>query len=106
MPDAWDIMNKFPCPDTAASPKIFYFRETFRMRLPIVGKVWLMLWVEDLLPESGSPKHLIWALYFLKVHPLRAPGCAAVGTSAIDPKTHRKWVWAFMDAVAIWSTWW
>ncbi len=30
------------------------------------------------------------------------PGCSAVGASAgaVDPKTHRKWVWAFIDAVA------
>ena len=38
----------------------------------------------------------------MKVYPKQCPGCSAVGTSAgaIDPKTHRKWVWAFIDAVA------
>ena len=32
----------------------------------------------------------------------QSPGCSAVGTSAgaVDPKTHRKWVWVFIDAVA------
>ena len=102
MPNAWDIMNKFPCPDAAALTKICSFRETFGMRLPIVSKVWLMLWEENLLPEGGGPKHLLWALYFLKVYPLQAPGCAAVGTSggAINLKTHRKWVWSFIKAVS------
>jgi hypothetical protein len=49
-----------------------------------------MLWVEDLLPEGSSPKHLLWALYFLKVYTLHASGCAAGGAtgSAINPKTH------------------
>jgi hypothetical protein len=34
--------------------------------------------------------------------PKQSPGCSAVGASvgAVDPKTHHKWVWAFIDAVA------
>ena len=103
MPDAWDIMNKFPRrPDTAASTKICAFHETFGTSLLVVSKVWSMLLEEDVLPEGGRPKHLLWALHFLKVYPLQAPGCAAVGASggAVDPKTHRKWVWAFIDAIA------
>ena len=102
MPDARDIMNKFPRPDTAALTKICTFCETFGTRLPIVSKVWHMLWEENLLPEGGSPKHLLWALHFLKVYPLQAPGCVAVSASggAIDPKTHRKWIWSFIKVVS------
>jgi len=94
MPNARDIMNKFPRPDSAASTGICAFRETFSTSLLIVSKVWSMLWEEDILPEGGCPNHLLWALHFLKVYPLQAPGCAAVGASggAVDPKTHRKWV--------------
>jgi hypothetical protein len=38
----------------------------------------------------------------MKVYPKQSPGCLAVGTSAgaVDPKTDRKWVWVFIDAVA------
>ena len=38
----------------------------------------------------------------LKVYPKQSMGCLAVGASAgaVDLKTHRKWVWAFIDAVA------
>ncbi len=38
----------------------------------------------------------------MKVYPKQSPGCLAVGASAgaVDPKTHRKRVWAFIDAVA------
>ena len=102
MPDARDIMNKSPRPDAAASTEIRAFRETFGTSLPIVSMVWSMLWEEDVVPEGGRPKHLLWALHFLKVYPLQAPGCAAVGGSAgaVDAKTHKKWVWAFIDAIA------
>jgi hypothetical protein len=57
---------------------------------------------EDVLPEGGRPKHLLWADNFLKVYPLQAAGCAAVGASggAVNPKTHRQWVWAFINAIA------
>ena len=68
-------MNKFPRPDAAASTKICAFRETFGSLL-IVSKVWSMLWEDDVLPEGGHPKHLLWALHFLEVYPLQAPRCA------------------------------
>jgi hypothetical protein len=57
---------------------------------------------DSLLPEGGRPKHLLWALHFMKVYPKQSPGCLAIGASAgaVDPKNHRKWVWAFIDAIA------
>ena len=38
----------------------------------------------------------------MKVYPMQSPGCSAVGASAtaVNPKTHRKRVWAFIDAIA------
>ena len=38
----------------------------------------------------------------MKVHPKQSPRCSAVGASAgaVDPKIHRKWIWAFIDAIA------
>jgi hypothetical protein len=67
-----------------------------------VEKVWKLLERDSLLPEGGRPKHLLWALHFMKVYPKQSPGCSAVGVSAdaVDPKNHRKWFWAFIDAVA------
>ena len=72
------------------------------MSVLVVEKVWELLERDSLLPEGGRPKHLLWALHFMKVYPKQSPGCLAVGASAgaVDPKTHRKWVWAFIDAVA------
>ena len=45
--------------------------------------------------------YLLWALHFMNVYPKQSPGCSAVNASAsaVDPKTHRKWVWAFINAV-------
>jgi hypothetical protein len=60
-----------------------------------------MLGEGDLRPEKSKPKHLLWALYLLKVYPRDGPRCSAVGGSkgAIDPKTVHKWVWLFLERI-------
>ena len=102
--DARDIMRKFPRDLHAgvAPTEARAFRETFGTNLHIVETVWRLMAQEGILPDKGQPKHLLWALHFMKVYPKTAPGCAAVGASggAVDAKTHRKWVWAFIGAIA------
>ena len=66
-----------------------HFCEFFSTSLVVVQKVWELLERDSLLPEGSDPKHLLWALHFMKVYPKQGPGCGAV-----DSKTHRKWVWA------------
>ena len=104
MPDVPQIMWRFPCSANvdAAPTKVRAFRETFGTSLLIVQKVWCLLVQEGVLPHKGLPKHLLWALHFLKVYPLQGAGCGAVCKSggAIDPKTHQKWVWDFIEAIA------
>jgi hypothetical protein len=94
MPATRDIMRWFPCRPKAAgaATEARAFRETFGTPLHNVERVWFLLDQEELQPPNGHPKHLLWALHFLKVYPLQAQGCAAVGASggAIDPKTHQK----------------
>ena len=67
-----------------------------------MSKNWELLERDSLLPEGGRPKHLLWALDFMKVYPKQSSGCLAVSASvgAVDLNTHRKWVWAFIYAVA------
>ena len=79
-----------------------HFREFFGTSIGPVMMVWGLLDHHSLLPEKGLPKHMLWALYFLKVYPKQGPGCSVVGASAgaVDPKTFRKWVWAFIVAIA------
>ncbi len=86
----------------AATMETRHFREFFGTSVLVLEKVRELLDRDSLLPEGGRPKHLLWALHFMKVYPKQSPGCSAVGASAgaVDPKTHRKWVWAFIDAVA------
>jgi hypothetical protein len=69
------------------------FREFFGTSVLVVEKTWELLKRDSLLPEG---------LHFMKVYPKQSQGCSAVGASAgaVDPKTHRKWAWAFIDAVA------
>ena len=74
----------------------------FGVSVHIVKTLWNLLLRDNLLPEGGHLKHLLWALYFLKLYSKQSPGCLAVSVSAgaVDPKTQRKWVWAFIDAIA------
>jgi hypothetical protein len=78
------------------------FREFFGTSVEAVAIVWDLLARDSLLPEKGRPKHLLWALHFMKAYPKQGPGCSVVGASAgaVDPKTFRKWVWVFIGAIA------
>jgi len=97
---ARDIQNRTSHRVSAATTETRHFREFFGTSVLVIEKTWELLESErySLLP----PKHLLWALHFMKVYPKQSPGCSAVGASArsIDPKTHRKWVWAIIDAIA------
>jgi hypothetical protein len=100
---ARDIQNRATHRVGAATTETRHFREFFGTIVLVVEKVWELLERDSLLPEGGRPKHLLWALHFMKVYPKQtSPGCSAVGASAgaVNPKTHRKWVWVYIDAVA------
>jgi hypothetical protein len=64
----------------------------FQMCVHVVKTLWDLLLRDDPLPEGGRSKHLLWALYFLKVYPKQSLGCLAIGATAgaVKPKTHRK----------------
>ena len=78
------------------------FKEHFGISVAVTLIVWNLLVENDLVPEKGQMKHLLWTLVFLKVYPKQGPVCSIVGGSdgAIDPKTFRKWVWAFIFAIS------
>jgi hypothetical protein len=101
MPATQDIMNWFPCLNAAPSTKTYAFHETFGTSPHLVESLWFLINQEDLQPVSSCPKHLLWALHFMKVYPKQALGCAAVGMSGgvIDLKTHQKWIWAYVKVV-------
>ena len=47
---------------------------------------------------GAHPKHLFWALVFLKVYSTTLVHCRIVGWP--DPKTYRKWSWYFVRKIA------
>lgn len=63
---------------------------------------WNKLTLHALVPKGGWFFHLLWALMFMKLYSTEPDMCANAGGScgAIDPKTFRKWVWPFIDALA------
>jgi hypothetical protein len=99
---AQDIQNQVSCLVGVAAAEAWHFWDFFGTSRLIVKKVWELLDRNSLLPEGGLPKHLLWDYYFMKVYLKQSPGCLAVGASAgaVNPKTHHKWVWAFINAIA------
>lgn len=98
----WDIQNREDRRAGTDQMEDRRFREFFGASLLVVETVWKMLEKDSLLPGGCHPKHLLWALHFMKVYPKQAQACAIVGASAgaVDPKTHHNWVWAFIGAIA------
>ena len=99
---ARDIQNRVSRVVGTADMEDRLFRSFFGTSIGPTMMVWDLLVHHDLLPDNGRPKHLLWALYFLKVYPKQGPGCSVVGgcAGAVDPKTFRKWVWSFIRAIA------
>ncbi len=100
---ARDIQNRAKHRVGSGSTEAWLFRELFGTSVRIVEIPWNLIIQGYHLPDDRRPKHLMWCLHFLKVYPKQGPGYATVGKSergAIDPRTHQKWVWKFIEAVA------
>ena len=78
------------------------FRESFGCGAHVALALWLLLIEYTCLPEGGMILHMLWALHFMKVYPRQDGGSSAAGGSsgAIDPKTWRKYLWPFIEAIA------
>jgi hypothetical protein len=104
MPDfealVWDIQNWAYHRVRTATIKEGHLHEFFGRSVLVIEKTWDLLEKDSLFPEGGHPKHLLWALHFLKVYSKQSPGYSAVGTSAgtVNPNTHLYLVWAFINA--------
>ena len=84
---AWCLMNRPSRRDGRwASTETRLFREFFGTSERVVELVWELVVRDELRPRGGRPKHLLWALHFLKVYPKQGPGCAFVGAfkGAVD----------------------
>ena len=96
-----DLQNKSTRRGTSASAER-NFREFFGASTVVVAVLWRMLSEYDLVPEGGKLVHILWTLHFLRAYPKEGPASAIAGGSggAVDPKTHQKFVWAFIYAIA------
>ena len=74
------------------------FREFFGCNVLNALVIWNLLLNLELLPAMGSHYHFLWALCYLKQYPKVKAMSALCG--GVDPATWRKWVWAFISAIA------
>jgi len=73
------------------------FRAMFGVPSTICPLLWHQMHLRGTLPKKGQPKHLLWALMFLKLYEVELAMAARCG---VDEKTYRKWVWAFLPALS------
>lgn len=71
------------------------FRALFGVAPHTCSSVWTRL--QGVIPEGGSPVHLLWALLFLKVY---ATEHVNKGLTGANEKTFRKWSWTFVELMA------
>ena len=74
------------------------FREFFGVSAMVAISVWRRLSRTSQIPFGGEPKHLLWALLFMKVYPTEGIMCKLIGIKC--PKTFRGRVKDFIEAIA------
>ena len=96
-----ELQNKRGPPGSWASAERD-FREFFGASCVVVAILWRMLDEHEFIPEGGEIVHLLWTLHFFRVYPKTGHACAVAGGLGgnIDPKTHRKYIWQFIYAIA------
>ena len=73
-----------------------FFRSTFNSSPEVCSHTWEYLTHYKKKPKKSLPKHLLWALLFLKSY---ATEPFLAGLVGVSEKTLRKWVWAMIGAV-------
>jgi len=64
----------------------------------VCSLLWAMLEPCRKMPRGVQPKHLLWALMFLKIYGTEAVNCNLA--DGVDEKTFRKWAWLFVEGIA------
>jgi hypothetical protein len=73
------------------------FRSMFGVPIEVVPALWLSCCEDERGVQGGKPRHLLWALLFLKLY-----SCEHVSAAMCrcDEKTYRKWAWIYVDKLA------
>lgn len=93
----WKLGHKFTDHKLHLSPitGLRRFKSFYGVSPDICSILWKM--IDKYLPIPCEPKHLLWALNFLKQYNVEATGKAIFG---VDEKTLRKYIWIMIDALA------
>jgi len=71
------------------------FRAFFGTTPIVCSSLWGLLAVSR--PPDSKPKHLLWALMFLRLYDTESVHALLAG---VDEKTFRKWAWAFVRSLS------
>jgi hypothetical protein len=71
------------------------FRAHFGISITVCASLWVML-TDHGLPAGSNMSHCLWTLFFLKNYVCEDVACSRFKTT---PKTFRKWVWIFIEAI-------
>lgn len=74
----------------------------FAARPLVCSMIWDKLDPFNTMPRGVHMRHLLWAMYFMKVYPSEHTGRAAVAFPPliVDEKTWRKWIHTFVVAIS------
>jgi len=77
------------------------FSSLFGTKVEVVFIVWQKLTSTGNMPHGGKPKHLLWALLFLKTYATETIMLRIIGSGGgvQNRTTLRKWVWLFVHAI-------
>lgn len=73
------------------------FRAHFGVPISVCAQTWNLIGSSGLLPSGAQPKHLLWALNFLKVYTTEEVHSTICGASR---PTFRKWIWKFVKLIS------
>lgn len=100
-----EIINKvkYDKSHTPSSNQEREFRSQFGASWYVCADVWNLLESHGIGLDGGNrggrePKHLLWALLFLKVYGSEKTNSVLCGTSV---KTYRRWVWELLSQIAM-----
>jgi len=93
-----DIMSRAGAKAATDSRFSRRFSSAFGVKAYVCPAIWNMLESSDVIKvENRHPKHLLWALMFLKVYASEDVLAALAG---VHVNTLRKWLWIYVKAVA------
>ena len=85
-------------PQARSLDELRRFRAFFGASPEVCSQLWDHLSPSETINRLARPKHLLWALIFLKVYASESVLCTLV--SCPDEKTFRKWTRIFVDEIS------